>query len=170
MRVILTGCTGFLGGHLVEAFQQQGHSVGGIIRSNAHAKAPVLTDIELFEASLHDRPRLQQAMKGADIVVHAAAKVHTHGLWREFVDGTIDVTRDVMHAAINAGVPRFVQISTVGVYGFPNGRNNRPFRETDAMELSTAGIITPAQRLRPRKLCSLPIKWAVLRLLSSAPP
>jgi nucleoside-diphosphate-sugar epimerase len=132
MRVILTGCTGFLGGHLVEAFQQQGHSVAGIIRSNSSAKAPLLADIELFEASLHDCPRLQQAMKRADVVVHAAAKVHTHGLWREFVEGTIETTRDVLHAASNAGVPRFVQISTVGVYGFPSRRNNTPFRETDA--------------------------------------
>jgi nucleoside-diphosphate-sugar epimerase len=131
MRVILTGCSGFLGGHLVEAFRQHGHTVAGIIRPDSRAGSLPLPEPELFRSALDDAPRLQQAMKNADVVVHAAAKVHTHGFWRDFANVTIGGTQNVLQAAIDARVPRFVQISTVGVYGFPRP-NSKPFRETDA--------------------------------------
>ena len=131
MRVILTGSSGFLGSHLIEAFQQNGHTVVGIVRPNPRAASSPAPGVELFPSALDDVPRLQQAMNKADVVVHAAAKVHTHGFWRDFAAVTIEGTRHVLQAAVQARVPRFVQISTVGVYGFPSPHHPLPFRETD---------------------------------------
>jgi nucleoside-diphosphate-sugar epimerase len=69
-------------------------------------------------------------MAGADVVVHVAARVHTQGFWREFVETTIDGTRTVLAAARAAGVRHFLQLSTVGVYGYPRP-DGRPFDERD---------------------------------------
>lgn len=131
MRVILTGSSGFLGGHLAEAFRQHGHTVVGIVRPASHTTSSPPTGIELLSSTLDDVPRLQQAMNKADAVVHVAAKVHTHGFWRDFVAVTIEGTRHVLQAAVAARVPRIIQISTAGVYGFPSSRHPLPFRETD---------------------------------------
>src|ERR1035437_8118926 len=131
MRVILTGSSGFLGSHLIEAFQQHGHTVVGLLRPTPRAASSPPPGIELFPSALDDVPRLQQAMNKADVVVHGAAKVHTHGFWRDFVAVTIEGTRHVLQAAVQARVPRLVQISTAGVYGFPSSRHPLPFRETD---------------------------------------
>ena len=131
MRVVLTGSSGFLGGHAAEAFQLQGHKVIGIVRSSSSTALLSAAGIEVFACPLEDEPRLQQAMQHVDAVVHVAARVHTHGLWQQFVGVTVEGTRHVLQAAIAARVPRFIQISTVGVYGFPRSRNPAPFREAD---------------------------------------
>lgn len=131
MRVVITGITGFLGGHLAEAFLQHGHHVTGIVRPQTRAPHLQTLGVTLATATLDDLPALRAACQGADIVIHAAAKVHTHGFWRDFAHTNISGTRHVLQAATEAGVKRLVQVSTVGVYGFPQGTDNPPFHEAN---------------------------------------
>ena len=128
MHVFLTGASGFIGGHLAEAFVQHGHHVVGIVRPTSRTDFLQSLGIELAVSGLEDIARLSDVMRGADVVIHAAAQVDTHGFWRDFVQTTVDGTRHVLDAAQQAHVPHFIQISTVGVYGFP-ARDGTPFTE-----------------------------------------
>jgi nucleoside-diphosphate-sugar epimerase len=55
-------------------------------------------------------------MDGVDVLYHTAARVTDWGPWRDFQRTTVDGTRNVMAAAVQAGVPRVLHISTDGVY------------------------------------------------------
>jgi len=55
-------------------------------------------------------------MSGVEAVYHTAAMVSEWDPWRDFQTVTIDGTRNVLRAAAAAGVPRFLHVSTDGVY------------------------------------------------------
>lgn len=130
MRVLLTGASGFIGGHLAEAFVQHSHHVVGIVRPTSRADFLQSLGVELVVSELEDAARLGDLMRGVDVVIHAAAQVDTHGFWRDFVQTTVEGTRHVLEAAQQAQVPHFIQISTVGVYGFPSP-SGAPFTEAN---------------------------------------
>ena len=118
-----------MGTHLAEALVRRGHQVIGVARQ-ASRTAPLRSlGVEVVQAALGDAPTLTRAMKKTDIVIHAAAKVPAHGFWADFVQTNIDGTRHVLQAAIDTDVPRFLHMSTVGIYGFPRP-DGRPFDES----------------------------------------
>jgi len=129
MRIAITGITGFLGGHLAEALLRQGHAVRGLLRTTARAERLAALGVDTRTVNFHNPAELQDALRGTDLVVHAAAKIYGRGRGAEFAENPI-LTRQVLHATHAAGIPRFVHLSTVGVYGFPRGRTE-PFVETD---------------------------------------
>jgi nucleoside-diphosphate-sugar epimerase len=119
MKLLVTGAAGFIGGHTAEAFLQKGHSVVGLVRAQSRADLLKSLGVTLCTASLSNSADLQKAMAGVDVVVHTVAKVDPYGPWHEFVDTTVRGTQNILQAAINAGVSRFVHISSVGVYERP---------------------------------------------------
>lgn len=129
MHVLITGVSGFLGGHLASELARRGDRVTGIIRPSSDVRFLRPLGIDLLPIPLSDAGALCQCMKHVDVVIHAAAKVHAVGRWEEFRQTTIEGTRSVFLAAAEAGVRRFVLISTVGVYGFPSHRNSEVFDE-----------------------------------------
>src|SRR6185436_3545111 len=64
---------------------------------------------------LDDRAAMQIGMKGADVAIHAAAHVAEHGPLAEFMRVTVTGTENALAAALAAGVPRFVHVSTEAV-------------------------------------------------------
>ncbi|KAA0087021.1 NAD-dependent epimerase/dehydratase family protein [Mycolicibacterium sp. P9-64] len=76
MRVFVTGPTGYLGGSIAERLVAEGHTVTGLVRSQA--KAPLLEarGIDAVFGTLDDRDILTRAAQAADVVVHAASADH----------------------------------------------------------------------------------------------
>ena len=124
--VLLTGASGFVGGHLAARLVAEGRHVRCLVRSSsdttalrALSSANDRCGVELRFGDLTDSDSLRRATDGCAQVVHCAAMVSDWGTVREIRAANVTGTRDLAAAAALAGVRRFVQISTTDVYGYP---------------------------------------------------
>ena len=110
MRIFVTGASGFVGGAATRALIAAGHSVLAMSRSEesdakirALGAEPVRCDLESVVG-----PHLA----GADVVLHCAAFVEQWGPRNAWTRFNVEGTRNVLSAAQNWGVPRFIHIGT----------------------------------------------------------
>ncbi|MEZ4238700.1 MAG: NAD-dependent epimerase/dehydratase family protein [Myxococcota bacterium] len=108
-RVFVTGGSGFVGGHVIEALSQR-YEVGAMARSDASARKvagfgarPVRTDLDTVTAD---------DLRGYDLVVHSAAYVEEWGPAEAYERINVAGTARLLRAAQEAGVRRFVLVST----------------------------------------------------------
>jgi nucleoside-diphosphate-sugar epimerase len=116
LRVLVTGATGFTGGHLARTLVARGDTVRALVRS----AAPVLTaaGIETVPGDLRDAASIEHAARGVEVVYHIAAIYRQAGLRdQEYRAVNAAAVRTVIEAAATAGVRRVVHCSTVGVHG-----------------------------------------------------
>lgn len=132
MKVLVTGASGFVGRHLVKRCLSDGWQVTTLSRSSSRAVIPELKNHVI--AGIEQLGDVSGALRGQDVVVHCAARVHVmkeqgHDPMAAFrainVAGTLDLARQ----AVIAGVKRFVFLSTIGVNG--NLTSSRPFTSLD---------------------------------------
>lgn len=110
MRVLVTGARGLIGATTARALAARGDDVTVLQRHPAGLGLPeVLADISDGSPSLHD------AVAGHDAVVHLAARVGVIGSEQAFVAANVDGTANLLSAARNVGVRRFVHVSTPSV-------------------------------------------------------
>jgi nucleoside-diphosphate-sugar epimerase len=111
-KVAITGAAGFLGTHLVRGFEARGARVTPLVRK-VDATSP--SGARPLEDVLSD----PGALAGHDVLVHAAAVRHRHGVdAAEYRASNVDLVERAMRACAGR-VRRFVLVSSVGVYGFP---------------------------------------------------
>ncbi|MFJ2215217.1 NAD-dependent epimerase/dehydratase family protein [Streptomyces sp. NPDC101062] len=113
MKVLITGASGFLGGHLAEAALNAGHDVRVLVRASTDlTRLRANPGLELAYGDLEDADALCRAAQGVDVVHHSAARVVEHGTRRQFWSANVLGTRLLMDAARKAGAERFVFISS----------------------------------------------------------
>ena len=115
---LVTGATGFIGGHLARRLQtQEGVQVRALVRSPQKAAPLADLGVEIIPGDITDPEAVREATRGADIVYHAAAWADEQGdrdaVWAVNVDGT----QYMLDAAIAEGVTRFIHLSSCAVYG-----------------------------------------------------
>ncbi len=109
MRVLVTGATSLLGRTVVGLLTERGDDVAVLQRHSSGIGVPeVLGDIA-------DADAVERATQGTDAVIHLAARVGVVGVWKEFERTNIMGTTNVITAARNAGVSRFVHVSSPSV-------------------------------------------------------
>lgn len=118
MQVLVTGGTGFLGSHIVERLVQRGDTVRCLVRPTSRTRFLDSLGVELVQGDVTIATSLPRALEGADVVYHAAALVTDWAPWSEFRAVTINGTRNMLKAAATAGVGRFLDVSTDGVYRY----------------------------------------------------
>jgi nucleoside-diphosphate-sugar epimerase len=123
MRAMVTGATGFLGGHLVQSLAQRGFEIKALVRSTSKVAPELQSHAQLAEGDVHDRASLEAAMADADIVFHCAALTTNRTSWQAQRETNIRGTERVLEVALGSGVQRVVHISSVLVYGLqlPDG-------------------------------------------------
>jgi uncharacterized protein YbjT (DUF2867 family) len=106
--ILLTGGTGFVGGHVLTALQAAGRPVRCLVRDPSKANL----DSELVAGNMTDAASLRRAVEGVDTVVHLVGI--RQGSREQFERVMSQGTRDLLGASKDAGVGRFVLMSALG--------------------------------------------------------
>ena len=124
MRVFVTGGTGFIGGHVVRRLRERGDEVICLVRNPEKAADLEQLGCELLQGDLADETVLTAAMRGADAVIHGAAIYEVgipKGDHEQMFETNVLGTERVLGAALAAGIPKVVYISTVAAFGNTHG-------------------------------------------------
>jgi dihydroflavonol-4-reductase len=118
LKAFVTGASGFIGSHVVEVLLMNGWQVVGLTRRTHLPQFLHFDGIRWVQGDLHDVSQLRRFMDGCDAVFHVAAD---YRLWspdpKEIYRSNVEGTRNVMQAAMDAGVPKVVYTSSVGALG-----------------------------------------------------
>lgn len=110
--ILVTGAAGFVGSRICEILHGGGFRVRAGVRRWASAARVGRLPIEIVPCDVRDANQARAAVAGATAIVHCAVGDR---------DVTIDGTERLLEAAMQAGVERFVHISTIAVYGEQGG-------------------------------------------------
>lgn len=117
MKAFVTGATGFVGAHLVDALRRRGDTVACLVRNTAKAHALGWTDVRIIAGDLDTPDALREGCAGADVIFHVAGRISARNL-REYLAVNRDGTARVLGAAaLRQLPPRFVFVSSLAVGG-----------------------------------------------------
>ncbi|MFN3762374.1 MAG: SDR family oxidoreductase [Anaerolineae bacterium] len=131
-RWLVTGGAGFIGSHLVEALVASGEQVRVLDNFSTGRRenlSAVRDRIEVIEADVRDPLAVRQAVDGVEVVAHLAAVVSVERSLenpQETMDVNTEGTLNLLEAARQAGVSRFLFASSAAVYG---DHSELPLRE-----------------------------------------
>ncbi len=150
--VLVTGGSGFIGGHCILQTLAAGHSVRATLRNPAradevrrqleHAGAPGLDRLSFAAADLERDAGWPEAVAGCDFVLHVASPFplavpkHDDELIRPARDGALRVLK----AARPAGIKRVVLTSSFAAVGYGHKEQAAPFDETSWTDLAGEGL------------------------------
>lgn len=136
MRILVTGGTGFTGKALVKRLLDLGHEVVALDYKEG-LKTQEIRDwgAEVILGSVTDKEVVRRAMKDVEIVHHVAAAFREMNVPDSYYhEVNVGGTKNVLEAALEAGVRKLVYCSTCGVHGNidrPPGGEDAPIRPAD---------------------------------------
>lgn len=135
MKVLVTGGTGFIGSSIVRALLLAGHDVRALVREGADTRNLAGLDIERVTGDITDPESLTAAIRGCTHVFHAAA-LYSFWVTQPGLIERVNVggTRNVLQAALDAGVERVVYTSSVAALAVPS--RDRPVDEATPVDPS----------------------------------
>jgi dTDP-glucose 4,6-dehydratase len=143
VKVLITGGCGFIGSEVLRVALEHGHEVVNLDKltyaGNTANVAELMGDprYAFIHGDIADPDIARQAVQGCEVVINLAAESHVDRSLHnptEFIETDVVGTATLIMAARDAGVRRFVQVSTDEVYGsIPTGA----FRETDPIRPSS---------------------------------
>jgi nucleoside-diphosphate-sugar epimerase len=107
LKLAITGGTGFVGSHLLDAALAAGHSVAALTRREQVARP----NVEWIAGDLASRDALERLVDGADAIIHVAGTINASA--EGFERGNVRGTLAMLAAATASGVRRFVHVSSL---------------------------------------------------------
>jgi dihydroflavonol-4-reductase len=140
VHALVTGATGFTGGHLARTLAASGDRVTALVRDRNAARDLEAAGVRLAVGDLRDPAALAAATAGVDVVYHIAAMYRQAGL-ADAVYRAVNATavRQVIEAAAANGATRVVHCSTVGVHGdveHPPANEDAPLKPGDIYQVT----------------------------------
>ncbi len=124
MRVFVTGCAGFLGSHLCDAFLARGDQVSGVDNLIGGDVENVPRGVDWYVGDCNDHERMRKALRATEVVFHCAATAH-EGLSvfspHENARHGYMACSSVFAAACATGVRRIVHCTSMARYGKGDG-------------------------------------------------
>jgi len=159
VNVFVTGGTGFVGSHLVNALRARGDTVTCMVRRPALVKPLGWgSEVRLVRGDLDDDTALREGCAGAEVVFHVAGKIVARSA-AEFMATNRDGTANILEAARDAGVARFVFVSSLAVagpttIGHPIDETRPPAPITDYGRSKLAAEVL---------VRAMPLSWTIVR-------
>jgi len=151
MRLAVTGGSGFIGAHVVDALVAAGHEVRTL-----DLKPPHRPDVGHHSVDILDEPALLEATAGIDAVFHLAAVADVNDVARDpvaAVDLNVGGTARVLEAARQNQVGRVILASTVWVYSSATGSDASEVDEDTPFSVAAARHIYTSSKLAAEMLC-----------------
>jgi nucleoside-diphosphate-sugar epimerase len=163
VKVLITGATGLLGGHLIRELQDRGESIRALVLPVENADKLQAQGVEIVRGDITDASTLAPAVKDVDLIFHLAGMM---GVWRPLADYrlvNVNGSENLYKAAQAAKVRRFVHTSSHTIYGLGHGRfmtENDPLRpDPDPYSLTKA----EGDRLMRRLMLNSDVETVILR-------
>jgi nucleoside-diphosphate-sugar epimerase len=118
---LITGATGFIGGHLAQRLVQEGHQVRCLVRTSSDTSLLDRLDVEIAVGDLTSARSLARAAEGCRYVFHCGALVSDWATAEEIARINVEGTLNLLEACVDASVQRFIHFSTTDIYGYPGG-------------------------------------------------
>jgi dihydroflavonol-4-reductase len=187
--ILVTGASGFVGGHVARLLVERGCPVRVLVRPASDLRGITDLPVETVVGDLRAAASLERAVAGCEVVYHVAAD---YRLWapdpQELYRSNVDGTLNLLEAARRAGVRRVVYTSTVGSIGVP-GDEDSPVRLADmtghykrskflaeqaALECARAGlpvvVVNPTAPVGERDVKPTPTGRIILDFLAGRMP
>jgi len=127
-RIFVTGAGGFIGSHLVERLLQDQAHVTCFLRYTSssgignlrYIPENVMKSARIEHGDIRDSERLKRLVEGHELVFHLASSIsipYSYLGIKDVLSTNVDGTLNILIAAKNAGVERFIHTSTSEVYG-----------------------------------------------------
>jgi len=129
MKYLITGGAGFLGINLVRYLHSRGHEITSldIVKFDY---LDMNDKIRIITGDIRDKAKVKEAVAGQDIVVHTAAALPLYKPV-DIYSTDIDGSRNLIEAAYENKIKRFIHISSTAVYGIPD---HHPLLENDKLD------------------------------------
>lgn len=119
--VLVTGGTGFVGAYVIRDLVNEGYKVKALRRKPVvpfYIDPSVIRQVEWIDCDILDTYALEEAMHHTDAVIHTAAKVSfDHRDRVELFSTNVDGTANVVNAALDKNIRRFIHVSSVASLG-----------------------------------------------------
>lgn len=127
-KVLITGADGFIGSHLSELLVASGAQVTALALYNSFDSngwlddiaKPIRSEINIVRGDVRDAHQMITLARGQDVIFHLAALIaipYSYEAPGSYVRTNVEGTLNVLNAALNAGVSKFIHTSTSEVYG-----------------------------------------------------
>ncbi len=116
MKALVTGGTGFVGSHLIDALLKRGDTVTALVRTPARAAGLAAAGVHLVRGDLDAHAALREATEAVDVIYHVAGRVAARDD-AEFLRANAEGTANLLTAARGSGAPRFVLVSSLAAGG-----------------------------------------------------
>lgn len=116
MQILITGAGGFIANNIADWLQHNSdHEIIGIYRN----KKPLSQSFPCICCDLYREPEVLKKLQ-FDVVIHFASQLYGDNM-RDFLDNTVQATRNILDIAKSKGVKSFIYISTISVCGETKG-------------------------------------------------
>jgi len=152
LKVLVTGSSGFLGGHLIEQLLPKRHEVVGMVRKGSDTDLLQDLGVEMRKGDLTDPASLLEVTKGVDCVIHLAAYYTFSGKKERYEEINVQGTKNMLDAMLKNGVKRIIYCSSTEAIGpTPNGIANEssschPYYEYGRSKLRAENLIRECER------------------------
>ena len=194
MRALVTGATGFIGSSILRKLLAQGYQVRALVREQSNTRNLDELNIEVAFGDITNADSLGPALRGCTHLFHAAA---LYSFWVKeralLYKVNVDGTRNVLQAAIEAGIDRVVYTSSVAALAVPVGKiptteetpvdftqivgdykKSKYYAEQIALEYARNGlpvvIVNPSFPVGPRDIKPTPTGQTILDFLNRKLP
>ena len=136
MTILVTGASGFLGSHVARQLVARREDVRVMLRPSSTNRAIADLSLEYVTGDLRDPAAVARATQGAKRVFHVAAD---YRLWakrkQDIYDSNVGGTKNLLDAAIRAGVEQFIYTSTVATIAVDRPQHPNEFTDTRLEEM-----------------------------------